>query len=173
MPVLKAVAAICFLAMLLPAQDLRADAQVNSNDTRYESNGSVEGTWKLKVDRLAQGVTFNVFMSFTAGGVVVATGSRDKLESVSTVFGSWKRTARNRVDVTIFFFLFDPVGNPVGTLKTNETFHLYGQNRMTGAGLSYTCDVTAENCEDTAVGEVTLAGTRIEAVGVKGKLSDN
>lgn len=163
----KTVTTICFLAMLMPARDLQADAQMDTNAIHDESVEPIEGTWKLSVDRVAQGLTFNVFMSFAAGGVVVATGSLDKLESVSTVFGSWKRTGRNRVDVTIYFFLFDSVGNPVGTLKTNETFRLSGKNKLTGTGLSYTCDVAAENCGYAPVGQVNLAGRRIEAEGVK------
>jgi hypothetical protein len=169
----KATTAICFLALLMPVRSLRAAGQIETNDSRNEFNEPVEGTWKLKVDRLTQGTTFNVFMSFSAGGVVVATGSLDKLESVSTVFGSWKRSGRNRVDVTIYFFLFDPAGNPIGTLKTNETFRLHGKNRLTGTGLSYTCDVGAETCGDTSVGQVALAGTRVEAEGVKEKQPEN
>lgn len=154
----KAVTTICFFALLLPARS----AQFDTNECREQ----IEGTWKLKVVRVGQGVSFDAFMSFTAGGVVLATGSLDRQEPVSPVFGSWKRSGRRGVDVTIYFFLFDQSGNAIGTLKTNETFHLDGKDSMTGTGSSYTCDVATENCGSAPVGEVTLAGTRIEAEGV-------
>jgi hypothetical protein len=163
----KTVIAICLSAVLMSAQAAQSGAQMDSSECHDDDSRSVEGTWKLSVDRIGQGVTFNVFMSFTAGGVVVATGSLDKLENVSTVFGSWKPSSRNSADVTIYFFLFDPSGNPVGTLKTNETFRVSGKNKLTGTGLSYTCDVAGENCGKTAVGEVSLVGTKIRAEGVK------
>lgn len=111
--------------------------------------------------------SFNVFMSFAAGGVVVGTGSLDKLDPVSTVFGSWKQTRRNRVDVAIYFYLFDPIGNPLGTLNTNETFRLDDQNKITGTGISFACDVVGENCGDSSIGQINVTGTRVVAEGVK------
>jgi hypothetical protein len=163
----KTVTTVCVVALLLSASSTPASAQVEANEFHSEWRDSAEGTWKCKVDRIPQGGSFNVFMSFAAGGVVVATGSLDKLNPVSTVFGSWKRTGRNRVDATIYFYLFDPVGNPLGTLKTNESFRLDDQNKIAGAGVSFTCDVAGENCEDSSIGQINIAGTRIVAEGVK------
>jgi hypothetical protein len=152
---------------MLSAGSTPASAQVEMNDLHGESGEWVQGTWKCQVDRVTQGGSFHVFMSFAAGGVVVATGSLDKLNPVSTVFGSWKQTGRKRVDATIYFYLFDPIGNPLGTLKTNETFRLDDQNKIAGTGVSFACDVAGENCGDSSIGQINIAGTRIVAEGVK------
>jgi len=162
----KTVTTVCF-AILLSAGSTRATAQVETNEFRRGWRESVEGTWNCKVDRMTQGGSFNAFMSFAAGGVVVATGSLDKLNPVSTVFGSWKQTGRNRVDATTYFYLFDPIGNPLGTLKTNETFRLDDQNKLAGTGISFICDVAGENCGNSSIGQIKIAGTRIVPEGVK------
>ncbi|MBV8864731.1 MAG: hypothetical protein JO210_04950 [Acidobacteriaceae bacterium] len=163
---LKTVTTACF-AIMLSVGSTRAGAQVATNEHHGEWFDSAEGTWNCKVDRITQGGSFNVFMSFAAGGVVVATGSLDKLNPVSTVFGSWKQIGRKRIDATIYFYLFDPIGNPLGTLKTNETLRLNGQNEIAGTGLSFTCDVAGENCGDSPIGQINITGTRIVAEGVK------
>jgi hypothetical protein len=62
-------------------------------------------------------ISRSALMSFAAGGVVVATGSLDKANPISLVYGSWKQTGRNRVAVTIYFFLFDPIGNALGNAE--------------------------------------------------------
>src|SRR5689334_8077642 len=112
----KTVTTASLFAIMLSAGTTPASLQAGTNEFDSQSGHSVKGTWKCKVDRIAEGGSFNVFMSFAAGGVVVATGSLYKLNPVSTVFGSWKQTGRNRVDATIYFYLFDPIGNPLGTL---------------------------------------------------------
>jgi hypothetical protein len=167
MPISKPFTTVCFFAILLSTGSAPAGAQVDTNDFHKEWRESVKGSWKCQVDRVTQGGSFNVFMSFAAGGVVVATGSLDKVNPVSPVFGSWKQTDRNRVDATIYFYLFDPIGAPLGTLKTNETFRLDDQNKIAGTGVSFLCDVAGENCGDTSIGEIKIAGTRIVAEGVK------
>jgi hypothetical protein len=35
------------------------------------------------------------------------------------------QAAPNRIDVTIYVFIFDPIGNPPFMLKTNENFERY------------------------------------------------
>jgi hypothetical protein len=123
-------------------------AQTEANEHSQNGNDPIEGSWICKIDRIAQGDSFTTLTSFTAGGVVVATGSQDKVNPISPVYGSWKRTGSNRVTATIYFFLFDPGGNPVGMLKTNETYVVNGRNQLVGAGSSFVCDVDGENCSN-------------------------
>ena len=107
-------------------------------------------------------------MSLTAGGVVLATGSLDKVNPISPVYGSWKQTGHNRIAVTIYFFLFDPIGNPVGMLKTNETLRLNGQNELAGSGSSLVCDVQGENCSGSgSEALIEITGKRIIPEGIK------
>lgn len=167
MPISRPFTTVCLCTILLAAGSAPAGAQVDTNDFHKEWREPVEGTWKCQIDQINQGGSFNAFMSFAAGGVVVATGSLDKVNPVSPVFGSWKQTGRNRVDATIYFYLFDPTGNPMGTLKTNETFRLDDQNKIAGRGMSFLCDVAGENCGDASMGEIKIAGTRIVAEGMK------
>jgi hypothetical protein len=98
----------------------------------------------------------------------LATGSLDKLNPISPIYGSWKRTGHNRVAVTVYFFLFDPLGNPVGMLKTNETFRLNGQNKLVGSGSSFVCDVDGENCSIRGSDAlIDIAGNRILPEGLQ------
>jgi len=87
----------------------------------------------------------------------------DKVDPISLVYGSWKRTGSNRVAVTIYFFLFDPIGNPVGMLKTNEAFLLNGRNQLLGAGSSFVCDVEGQNCSNHGTEAlIAITGKRIQ-----------
>ena len=140
---LHALAAISILSLMLHVTGSPAFAQAEARGSHQDLDDPIEGSWICKIDRIGDGVSFTALQSFTAGGVVVATGSLDKLSPISPVYGSWKRTGYNRVAVTIFFW-FDPIGNPVGTLKTNETFLLNGRNQLAGAGSSFVCDVDGE-----------------------------
>jgi len=149
---LLALAAISSLTFLLHVAGSPALAQTEAREhSRHVSrdvDDPIEGTWICKIDRIAQGESFTALMSFAAGGVVVATGSLDKVNPISPVYGSWRRTGSKRVAVTIYFFLFDPVGNPVGMLKTDETFLLKSRNQLLGAGSSFVCDVDGQNCSN-------------------------
>jgi hypothetical protein len=166
----KTLTTVCLSAMMLSAGSTAASAQVEANEFHSESGDSVKGTWKCKVvDRITGGDSFNVFISFAAGGVVVATGSLDHTNPPnSTVFGSWKQTGRNGVDATIYFYQFDSItGYPLDTLKTNMTFRVDDQNKIIGTGASFLCDVAGENCGDSSIFQINIAGTRIIAEGVR------
>jgi hypothetical protein len=138
-------------------------AQTEARGSSQDVDDPIEGSWICKIDRIGQGDSFTALTSFTAGGVVVATGSMDKVNPISPVYGSWKRTGSNHVVVTIYFFLFDPIGNPVGMLKTNETFLLNGRKQLMGAGSSFVCDVEGQNCSNHGTEAlIAITGNRID-----------
>ena len=164
---LNVLTAISLFALMLPATSSPALAQAETNEAHRDLDHSFEGSWICTVVQTS-GFSFTALMSFAAGGVVVATGSQDKVNPISPVYGSWKQTGHNRIAVTIYFFLFDPIGNPVGTLKTNETFRLNGQNELAGSGSSVVCDVEGENCGGSgSEALITLTGKRIIPEGIK------
>jgi hypothetical protein len=159
---LHTLAAISFLSSTLFVTASPALAQTEARGSSQDVNDPIEGSWICKIDRIAQGDSFTALTSFTAGGVVVATGSMDKVNPVSPVYGSWKRIGSDRVSVAIYFFLFDPIGNPVGMLKTDEIFHLNGRNQLSGAGSSFVCDVDGQNCSNHGTEAlIAITGERI------------
>ena len=161
--VLSTIAAISFLSSMLYVTASPALAQTEARGSSQGVDDPIEGSWICKIDRVGQGDSFTALTSFTAGGVVVATGSMDKVNPISPVYGSWKRTGSNRVAVAIYFFLFDPVGNPVGMLKTNEIFLLNGRKQLRGAGSSFVCDVEGHNCSNHGTEAlIAITGKRIE-----------
>ena len=160
---LSTLAAISFLSLMLYVTASPALAQTEARGSSQDVDDPIEGSWICKIDRIGQVDSFTALTSFTAGGVVVATGSMDKLNPISPVYGSWKRTGSNRVAVTIYFFLFDPIGNPVGMLKTNEIFLLNGRKQLRGAGSSFVCDVEGHNCSNHGTEAlIAITGKRIE-----------
>jgi hypothetical protein len=155
---LLALAALLFLPLTLQLTGSPAVAQTEAKGSTQNLDDPIEGSWICKIDRISQGDSFTALTSFTAGGVVLATGSMDKVDPISPVYGSWKRTGSNRVAVTIYFFLFDPVG----MLKTDEIFTLNGRNQLLGAGSSYVCDVDGHNCSNHGTESlIAIAGKRI------------
>ena len=160
---LSTIAAISFSSLMLYVTASPALAQTEVRGSSQVVDDPIEGSWICKIDRIGQVDSFTALTSFTAGGVVVATGSMDKLNPISPVYGSWKRTGSNRVAVTIYFFLFDPIGNPVGMLKTNEIFLLNGRKQLRGAGSSFVCDVEGHNCSNHGTEAlIAITGKRIE-----------
>jgi hypothetical protein len=161
------LAAIAFMSFLLQVTAPSAWAQFESNEHYRDADDPIEGSWIFKIDKVGQGVSFTALTSFAAGGVTVATGSLDKVNPISPVYGSWKRTGFNRIAVTIYFFLFDPAGNAVGLLKTDESFSLEGRNALLGAGSSFVCDVEGNNCSNHGTEAlITITGKRIKPMGL-------
>jgi hypothetical protein len=165
---LNTVAALSVVSLILLTTSSSALAHAGTNEFDKDADHSIEGSWICKIDRISLGDSFTALMSFTAGGVVLATGSLDKLNPISPIYGSWKQTGHNRVAVTIYFFLFDPLGNPVGMLKTNETFRLNGQNKLVGSGSSFVCDVDGQNCSNHgSEALIGITGNRILPEGLQ------
>jgi hypothetical protein len=130
--------AFTVIALVLPALNSTVSAQTGSPS-------AIEGSWILTNERINQGFTFTALASFTAGGVFLATGSIDRLNPISPLHGSWQRTDANRFDSTTYFFAFDPAGNAVAMIKTNQVFQLTNENELVGSGVGYACDLQGQN----------------------------
>ena len=128
----------------------------------------IEGTWTLSIHRVVTGIDFTALQSFTAGGVVVATGSIDKtlLPGISPLIGSWKTADENSYFATLCAFVFDPTGKPLFMIKTNETFHLSDDDTIiSGNGTAFQCNVDGSGCTPQPQLAITLKGTRLIAHG--------
>jgi hypothetical protein len=161
-------AAVVFVSMLSTTSS-PALAQIELQESSGGDNreASIEGTWLVTVDRVNDRVKFTAFQSFTAGGVALATGSIDRTPppAISPIYGSWARKARNSVDVTIYFFVFDLTGKALFLIKNNETFRLSGANNLVGSGVAFMCDLKGEHC--VSVGSpIQITGKRVVPEGV-------
>jgi hypothetical protein len=126
----------------------------------------IEGSWVFAVTRFNNlPASFTAVSSFTAGGVLLATGSGDHLNSpgpVSPLYGSWKRTERNLYISTTRFFAFDPVtGEAVAMLQAVQTFKLTSRNELVGVGEAWACSVQGQDCQRTPIADITIKATRI------------
>jgi len=61
-------------------------------------------------------------------------------------------------------FAFDPAGNAVAMIKTNETFQIVDSNNLTGTGTALACDINGDNCVDANL-SITITGNRLIAEG--------
>ena len=132
------------LALAVPILNSTAMAQADAQENAGAIAAPIEGSWIFSID--AGPVSFTALASFSAGGVFFGTGSLDRVNPVSTLTGTWKRTGPNRFDSTAYFLAFDPAGNAVAMLKTNQVFHLKGRSELVGAALVYSCNLQGENC---------------------------
>jgi hypothetical protein len=150
---------LTILTLAVPVLNSTAMAQ---NDLQQNTKGysaPIEGSWIFNVD--AGPVTFTALASFSAGGVFFGTGSLDRVNPVSTLTGSWKRTGPNRFDSTAYFLSFDAAGNAVGMLKTNQAFHLKGCNELVGAAFVYSCNLLGEDCVSVSPVPSKVTGKRM------------
>jgi hypothetical protein len=141
---------LTILALAVPILTSTAMAQTDS---------PIEGSWLLSIDEGP--VSFTALASFSGGGVFSGTGSLDRVNPVSTLMGSWKRTGANRFDSTAYFIAFDPAGNAVAMLKANQTFYLNSRNQLVGAALVFSCDLEGENCVSVSPQASKVTGKRI------------
>jgi hypothetical protein len=109
---------------------------------------SIEGAWLVVVEIPVANLSFTAITTFAAGGVSSSTGAFDRLAQISPLYGTWKRTDRNRFDRTVYFFQFDSVGNPLRMLKNREVYRLKAQNELECDGRQYACDLNGQNCVD-------------------------
>jgi hypothetical protein len=150
---------LTILALAVPMLHSAASAQAALPESIGGAASPIEGSWILSIDEGP--TTFAALGSFSAGGVFSGTGSLDRVNPVSTLMGSWKRTGPNRFDSTAYFFAFDPAGNAVAMLKANQIFHLNGRNQLVGAGLVFSCDLQGENCVSVSPAPSKVTGKRI------------
>ena len=138
------LATITLLALVAPAINSTASAQTGSGDNNgpqiaevFRQSGSsspIAGSWILTNERINQGVSFTAVGSFTAGGVVLFTGSIGAVPPL--LHGSWERTGFNRFDSTVYFFAFDPTGKAVAMIKTNQVFQLNSRDELVPSCIS-------------------------------------
>ena len=126
----------------------------------------IEGSWVFSVTRINDlPASFTAVASFTAGGVFLATGSNDRLNSpgpVSPLYGSWRRADGNVYNATAQFFAFRPdTGQPVVMLKAVQTFRLTSNNELVGVGEAWACTVQGQDCQRTPIADITIKATRI------------
>jgi hypothetical protein len=150
---------LTILALAVPILHSTAVAQVALQESMGAAASPIEGSWILSID--AGPVSFSALGSFSAGGVFAGTGSLDRVNPVSTLMGSWKRVGPNRFDSTAYFFAFDPAGNAVAMLKTNQIFHLNSRNELVGASLVFSCDLQGEHCVSVSPEPGKVTGKRI------------
>jgi hypothetical protein len=150
---------LTILALAVPMLHSTATAQAALPESIGGAGLPIEGSWILSIDEGP--TTFTALGSFSAGGVFSGTGSLDRVNPVSTLMGSWKRTGPNRFDSTAYFFAFDPAGNAVAMLKANQTFHLNSRNQLVGAALVFSCDLQGGNCASVSPTPSQVTGKRI------------
>lgn len=161
---LKALAAFSLFACMLSATNSTAAAQTELPETSAGRSLAIEGSWIFTNDLINQGTTFTAVASFTAGGVFLATGSNDRVNPVSPLYGSWQCIGRHRFNSTTYFFAFDPAnpnGVAVAMLKTNQVFQLENRDELVGVGDLSSCDLQGQNCVDIPAGSIRIRGRRI------------
>jgi hypothetical protein len=150
---------LTILALAVPILNSTALAQTDLQQNMGAIAVPIDGSWILNID--AGPVSFTAMASFSAGGVFSGTGSLDRVNPISTLMGSWKRTGSNLFDSTASFFAFDAAGNAVAMLKANQVFRLTGRNELVGAGLVYSCDLQGENCVSISPAPSKVTGRRM------------
>jgi hypothetical protein len=150
---------LTILALAVPCLASTAMAQTDLQENTGGIAAPIEGSWIFNVD--AGPVSFTAMASFSAGGVFLGTGSLDRVNPVSSLMGSWRRSGLNRFDSTAYFFAFDPAGNAVAMLKTNQVFRLKGHNELEGESLVYSCNLEGENCVSVSPAPSKVTGRRM------------
>jgi hypothetical protein len=107
--------------------------------------------------------SFTAVVSFTAGGVYLATGSVDRLALVSPSYGTWKYKGRDRFNATSSFFAFDSTGKAIGMSHIVEGFELKHNGELVGVGEFSVCDVQGESCQRTPANDFSVTAKRIVA----------
>jgi hypothetical protein len=151
---------LTILALTAPILNSTAMAQGVVQENKGDIASPIEGSWIFSIDEGP--VSFTALASFSAGGVFFGTGTLDRVNPVSTLTGTWKRSGPNRFDSTAYFIAFDPAGNAVAMLKTNQVFHLTSRNELVGAALVYSCNLQGENCVSVSPAPSKVTGRRIE-----------
>ena len=162
-----AIGALIFVAVLCALPEV-AMSQTGQVDPEGALTAPIAGTWILNIHRITQGIDFSALQSFTAGGVTLATGTIDRNPPppISPLYGSWRRMEGNSFAATISFSIFDPAGNALAMIKTNETFRLTDHDNVVGTGEAFVCDIHGDNCVNANL-PITITGKRIIAQGAQ------
>ena len=104
----------------------------------------------MTVDRVLENTKFSSLTSFTAGGVILAIGTLDRLPAptvppfsppISPLYGSWTYTGNNSYVATLNFLIFDSSGKALSMFQNNQTYHLTDANHLVGVGTACTWDI--------------------------------
>ena len=170
-------------AVLCVLPDL-AMAQSGDGNSQGEQTAAIEGTWIVTVDRVAQNTKFSALMSFTTGGIVLATGTLDRAappplppsslppytSAQSSLYGTLKGKGGNTYVATLNFFIFDSSNNATVMFQNNITLQLTGDNTLKGTGTACTVNIVnglipiPYTCTPLN-GGITIIGTRLIAQG--------
>jgi hypothetical protein len=152
-----------------------AMAQSGSGNSQGDDQGAaIKGTWIVTVDRVLENIKFSSLTSFTAGGVILGTGTIDRTPPppISPLYGSWSWVGGNTYVATLNFFIFDPTGNALLMFQNNETYRLTDDNTLVGVGTACTwtiVDGIVQNAPGTKCapvpGSITITGKRLIAQG--------
>jgi hypothetical protein len=143
---LRGLAIASTMFALVAGMSSTAKAQ-DERSERSTLSAPIEGSWLFDVEAIDNSYRFTAVASFTAGGVFLATGSNDRLNPVSPLYGSWKYRRANRFNATADFFAFDSSGKPIGMNHVVQSYELKNRNELHGFGEFWTCDVDGENCQ--------------------------
>jgi hypothetical protein len=140
-------------------------AQAEMPEANAYGSAPIEGSWIFAITRTQDpAASFTAVASFTGGGVFLATGSNDRVNPASPLYGSWRRMGRNRFISTTYFFAFDPAnpnGPAVAMLKTNQVFQLKNQDELVVVGNLSSCDLQGQNCVNIPAASIQSHGRRI------------
>jgi len=171
----RRIAAAMLAASILGVSPNLTMAQSGGGGSQGDQAAAIEGTWILNIQPVGAPTGFIAMMSFTAGGVTLATGTNDRLPPfaptptapISPLYGSWRPIDNNTYVATINFFTFDAAGNAVNMFQNNETLRLSDPNNLVGTGNGFLCKTNGDNCvSQTPAGpSITFAGKRLIAKG--------
>jgi hypothetical protein len=127
-------------------------------------NNTHLGTWMVTVTPPAASgrPAFNALLTFGRGGAFIATTQNDHLVPNSGVQqGTWRRSGSGQIGSTELYFVYDPTGVAVGTVKVRATYDFRDGDDMVGQGQLSRCDLNGANCIDLP-GCATISGKRVE-----------
>jgi hypothetical protein len=167
--------AITLAAAVFCAWPNLAMAQAGPGDSQGGQAAAIEGTWIATV-HIAPGVSFTALTSFTAGGVILATGTSDRqppfapapTAPISPLYGSWTRAANKTYVASLNFFTFDINGNAVHMIQNNATYTVSDDGySFTAIATGLTLDPNGGPCTVSCAPPThyTITGTRLIAQG--------
>ena len=149
----------------LDEDDSKSSCSKDRDEGDSKSGCRIEGSWIFALTNTQDpAASFTAVASFTAGGVFLATGSNDRLNPVSPLYGSWKRIGPHRFSTTAYFFAFDPAnpnGKAVAMLKSDLVFQLKNPDELVGIVDVSSCDLQGQNCENIPGTHFEISAKRI------------
>jgi hypothetical protein len=150
-------------------------AQSGDGDSQGGQAAAIEGTWIATV-HVAPGVSFTALTSFTAGGVILATGTFDRKPPfapaptalISPLYGTWTRVDNKTYHASLNFFTFDILGNAVNMIRNNQTYTVSNDgNSFTATATGIYLDPNGGPCTVSCQppSHYTITGIRLMAQG--------